>query len=159
MQSTDWQKIGLLIAVCLLLVGCGRSDPAERARQDESIAERDLANEGEERQIEDNTGGDYSKSTETQQPDDSYEKAIAELDKAIELSPRSADAYFERGAARLKHRELDMAIEDFRTAIKLDPRHARAYLMRSQAYEALGDRDAAKQDRAKALELDPSIDD
>lgn len=159
MQSTDWQKIGLLIAVCLLLIGCDPADPAARARQDESIAERDSANEREERQIEDNTGGDYSKSTQTQRPEVSYEQAIAELDKAIKLNPNSAHAYFMRGDLRLGHRELDMAIEDFRTAIKLDPRHARAYLMRSQAYEALGDRDAAKQDRAKALELDPSIDD
>jgi tetratricopeptide (TPR) repeat protein len=48
-----------------------------------------------------------------------YDEAIADLDKAIELSPEFAMAYSNRGAAYINKGEYDKAISDSNKAIKL----------------------------------------
>ncbi len=51
----------------------------------------------------------------------SAEKAIPYLNRAIELNPRSADSFVERGRAYAGIRRNEEAISDFSRAIKLDP--------------------------------------
>ncbi|MDP6957695.1 MAG: protein kinase, partial [Planctomycetota bacterium] len=52
------------------------------------------------------------------------EKAVEELNKAIVLFPRYADAFFYRGIARKSLARPDLAQKDFSEAIRLDPTHA-----------------------------------
>ena len=59
--------------------------------------------------------------------------AIADYTKAIELDPRSADAYFHRGLLLFDKEAYDAAIADLSTVITLDPKHANAYLWRGIA--------------------------
>ena len=50
-----------------------------------------------------------------------FEKAIADLTKAIELDPTDAPAYKNRGDAYWQEGELDKATADYNKVIELDP--------------------------------------
>lgn len=49
------------------------------------------------------------------------EKAIRDFDRAIELDPRLARAYANRGLARLRRGEEVMAAKDFERCLEVDP--------------------------------------
>jgi len=51
--------------------------------------------------------------------DGEYEEAIVELNKAIELNPEYADAYYNRGIAFDKSGEVAQAISDYEKCIEL----------------------------------------
>ncbi len=51
--------------------------------------------------------------------DGEYEEAIVELNKAIELDPEYADAYYYRGLAYDKSGEVAKAISDYEKCIEL----------------------------------------
>ncbi len=148
-------QIGMILAQA---VGCGPATPERKAEIDISEAESDLAKEKEVRALDEATGGDDGKMTELESPKQLDQQALAELNKAIEEDPNSADAYYERGFFYIQHDEELNAIDDFTQAIKRNPKLARAFLMRSRAYEALGETDRSKKDREEALRLDPNID-
>ena len=63
-----------------------------------------------------------------------YKEAIDALNKAIEIDPNCAGAYFNRGLAYGKLGRSEKAIEDFSEAIKLNPNYAYAYYNRAAAY-------------------------
>ena len=65
-----------------------------------------------------------------------YDKAIADYDEAIELDPKDAVAYNNRGVAWYAKNEYDKAIADFNEAIRLDPEDAVAYINRGNAWYA-----------------------
>ena len=52
--------------------------------------------------------------------------SITDLTKALELDPRSAEAFTYRGAAKLAKTDAEGAIADFSKALELNPRAARA---------------------------------
>ncbi len=85
------------------------------------------------------------------------DKALKFLNKAIELYPRFAEAYYSRGLAYAKRKgNYDQAISDFSKAIELDPRNAGSYAYRGAAYaKGKGNYDRAISDFSKAIELDP----
>jgi len=60
-----------------------------------------------------------------------FEKAIADYDQAIRLSPRNAKAYYDRGLARVELKRFDQALADYDATIRLDPRFDEAYLSRA----------------------------
>ena len=60
-----------------------------------------------------NSARDYVKRGVTRFSKGDIEGAIADLNKALELNPRFAEAHFNRGKARRAKGELDGAIEDF----------------------------------------------
>ena len=96
-----------------------------------------------------------------------YKEAIALFDKAIQLNPYVADAYYNRGLAKFrlgesenarenaqKARELyQEAINDYTQTIKIIPNHFRAYNNRGHAKKALGQGEAAQADFKKAKAL------
>jgi tetratricopeptide (TPR) repeat protein len=86
-----------------------------------------------------------------------YEKAIADLDQAIELDPEYALAYNHRGAAYFSLGEYEKAIADYDRAIELDPEYAMAYNNRGYAYLNLGEYEKAIADWDQAIELDPEL--
>jgi tetratricopeptide (TPR) repeat protein len=67
-----------------------------------------------------------------------YTRAIAELDRSIELDPRSGVAYQNRGWALEEAGRIDAALRDYDKAIELDPRDAWAHCQRAKVLDRLG---------------------
>lgn len=80
--------------------------------------------------------------------------AIINFTKAIELDPKYANAYFNRGIAYSNLKKYPEAIADYTKAIELDPKYADAYYNRGGAYKALGKTKEANADFAKTKELE-----
>jgi tetratricopeptide (TPR) repeat protein len=85
-----------------------------------------------------------------------YDRAIADCSEAIELDPKLAAAYSERGKAYAAKGNTQRAIADYNEAIKLDPEHAAAYRNRGRVHFAEGDNDRAIADYTEAIKLDPN---
>lgn len=86
-----------------------------------------------------------------------WDKAIPDLNFAIELNPDLADAYNNRGWAYNGKREFETAIPDLDKAIKLAPQMKLAYNNRGWAYHEIDKYDPALTDLNKAIELDPKL--
>lgn len=84
-----------------------------------------------------------------------YDLAIKDLDRAIELSPKQAGLFSNRGSAYRKKGQPDRAIADFNQAIALDPNLLLGYWNRGLAYQTKGDSERATADYNKALSLNP----
>ncbi len=72
---------------------------------------------------------------------DKYEfqsEYIYEYDRALELNPNDADAYFCRGCVYLTYTMFEEAIKDFTKVIELDFTPTDAYLKRGIAYGSMG---------------------
>lgn len=101
------------------------------------------------------------------------EQAVTDYTRAIELEPRNANAYHNRGSTSDKVGPLfdyssifayppvssqlgriDDAIADFTRAIELDPSNASSYNSRGLARDRAGVRDEALEDFTKAVELE-----
>jgi tetratricopeptide (TPR) repeat protein len=57
----------------------------------------------------------------------SYKEALAELNKAIEIDPRNAEAYYWRGRTLVDLGRLDQGVDDFKAAVKFKPDYAEVY--------------------------------
>ena len=83
-----------------------------------------------------------------------HEKAISDLNKAIQINPKNAEAYNNRGYAYVNKGQYDKAISDFTKAIEINPRSASAYNNRAFVYIVrLGNENKACSDLKKACEL------
>jgi tetratricopeptide (TPR) repeat protein len=82
--------------------------------------------------------------------------AMEDYNKAIELDPNYADAYYNRGLAHYDLKEYERAIEDYNKAIELDPNYVNAYYNRGLAYYYLMQYERAIEDYNKTIELDPN---
>ena len=80
-------------------------------------------------------------------------KSIADYDKAIQLDPKYAAAYNNRGIAHYARGELDNAITDFVKALQLRPDFAAAYNNRGLARKTQGDLAGAIADSERYLAL------
>ena len=83
-------------------------------------------------------------------------KAIAALDKAIELNPKLCDAYLRRAMFFGSTGDHEKAINDATKVIQLDPAQAAAYFNRGIAWSARGDERKAIDDLTKSIELNPN---
>ncbi len=86
-----------------------------------------------------------------------YDRAIADLGKAITLNAEDANAYVRRGMAYEAEGDHQDAIADFSTVIRLKPTYASGYTMRGGAYEMVGEKHRAIADFRIALALDPCL--
>ncbi|OHB76820.1 MAG: hypothetical protein A2Z25_04050 [Planctomycetes bacterium RBG_16_55_9] len=84
-------------------------------------------------------------------------EAIANYDRAIELSPQCARAYNNRGGAYLILSDHAQAICDFNKAIELAPTYVSAYHNRANAYLDSEQYAEAIADYTKAIELNPGF--
>jgi tetratricopeptide (TPR) repeat protein len=82
-------------------------------------------------------------------------KAFAYFNRAVELDPKNAVAYNERGEARTFIGQDTAALADFEKAIKLKPDLAKAYINRALYNENLKHYPKAILDFNKAIELNP----
>jgi tetratricopeptide (TPR) repeat protein len=71
-----------------------------------------------------------------------YETAVRDYSKAIELNPKYATAYNNRGFAYMKLSKYNEAIIDFDKAIELNSKYATAYNNREIAYNRLNDKES-----------------
>jgi tetratricopeptide (TPR) repeat protein len=83
-----------------------------------------------------------------------YQSALGDLNRAIELEPRSG-YYFERGIAYRGSGESEAAMEDFHQAIELEPGNPAPYIDLAAQYRYHGDFDASLELLDVAIGLDP----
>lgn len=83
-----------------------------------------------------------------------YLQALENFDKAVELDPNLAEAYYFRGRVQLDDKKADA---DFTKAIELKPDYPEAYFRRGLKNDLNNDRAAALRDYNKAIELDPKF--
>ena len=81
--------------------------------------------------------------------------SVQDYTKTIELNPKDALAYYNRGCAKGKLGDFTGAIKDFNTVIELDSKNAEAYYNRGGAKTDLKDYTGAIKDFNIAIELDP----
>ena len=84
-----------------------------------------------------------------------YKKAIKAYDRVIEIDQDFADAYYNRGVAKVRLKEFQEAIEDFNKAIELKPDDIFCYLNRGVAKDQIKEFREAIEDFDKAIDLDP----
>lgn len=87
----------------------------------------------------------------------SYDRAIADYDRSIELRPDFAAGYSNRGLAFAKTGQYDVAIADFNQALKLKPADPNTYLRRGNAYFDQQAYDQAITDYSRAVALKPDF--
>jgi tetratricopeptide (TPR) repeat protein len=85
-----------------------------------------------------------------------YDDVIAVQGRAIELDPRRAAFYNQRGLAYSNSTRHAQAIPDYTRAIEIDPRPSGVYNNRGWAYLELGKLDESLADLQKSLEIDPA---
>ncbi len=86
-----------------------------------------------------------------------HKGALDDLNRAIDMNPRNAEAYCLRGFIKSRScvKGEKQAIEDFNRAIEIDPVYAEAYCNRGDAKVFHGDYKKAIEDLTRAVELDP----
>jgi len=80
-------------------------------------------------------------------------KALAEFNRAVELSPDS-DNYYQRAATYQELDEHRLALDDLDRVIAFNPDSSQAYFARAQSKRALGDKDGAMRDYNQGRLLD-----
>ncbi len=85
------------------------------------------------------------------------EKAMGDLDRAVELYPRDVATLVNRGVAKEAKGDHAGAIQDYSAAIAVDAGCAAAYGNRGSSKHAAGDLDGAMEDYTKAVTLAPDL--
>lgn len=83
----------------------------------------------------------------------SYESAIADFSKALEIDPSYTDAYMRRGNIFVSRGLYDAALNDFNKAIEVDPCLAEAYHRRGMVYYRLREYEYAIIDFSSAINI------
>ncbi len=100
------------------------------------------------------------KALEQEKAETQFEAAEADFKTAFGHHPKPAERYallVNRGALRLRRRQLDDAIKDFQEAIALKPDQVVAYISLGQAYRQQGRFDAAVEQFTSAIRLKPEM--
>lgn len=83
--------------------------------------------------------------------------AVAELDEALKLDPKLAEAHDAKGLARLAEGDVASAVAEFRRAIELKPALSEAHLGLGLALGQTGELDGAAKEFQAAIQLRPSF--
>ena len=84
-----------------------------------------------------------------------YRLRSREFTRAISISPRWLEPYFQRSFARRKSGDKAGALADLDAAVAIDPKSAVAFFQRALLKREQGDRDGAIEDYGQSLKLDP----
>jgi tetratricopeptide (TPR) repeat protein len=84
-----------------------------------------------------------------------HDRAIADYDETVRLSPGDAQAYYNRALVHYRQRDADRAIADYSEAIRLDPAYAAAFVNRGITHITKKDYDRALKDLNEGLRLNP----
>jgi tetratricopeptide (TPR) repeat protein len=85
------------------------------------------------------------------------DRAIEDYNKAIQLNPNLAEAYYNRGVAYDDKGQYNEAIKDFDEAIRINPNLVEAYCNRGVAYYAKGQYNEAIKDFDEAIRINPNL--
>ena len=88
-------------------------------------------------------------------PRQDYANAMADFDKAIQLDPKQAYAFSNRGRLYQAKNEYERAVQGYTKAIQLDPRRTADYRGRGYIFYLMGFTDLAMADLDRAIELAP----
>jgi tetratricopeptide (TPR) repeat protein len=83
------------------------------------------------------------------------QQKIALYTKAIDLDPKNAEAYNNRGNAYYERQQYDLALADFSAAITHRPDYRAAYFNRGNTYSEQKEYDRAINDYSRAIALKP----
>ena len=86
-----------------------------------------------------------------------YRGALTDLDRAIAINPRSAEAYISRSEANFALSNGRAAKDDANRALQLKPNSAKAYVARASAKIGLSDLAGARADADRAIQLAPDL--
>ena len=84
-----------------------------------------------------------------------HDRAIADYNEAVRLSPGDAQAFYNRALVHYRKRDADRAIADYSEATKLDPTYAVAFVNEGIAHITKKDYDRAFTDLNEGIRLDP----
>ncbi|MDQ6787441.1 MAG: TonB family protein [Acidobacteriota bacterium] len=84
----------------------------------------------------------------------SFDLALVDYNKAIELNPKDTSSYLSRAHVYSGKKDYKLAISDYDKTIELNPKDSAAYFNRGDSYEKMGDSQKAVADYQKAIELD-----
>lgn len=82
-----------------------------------------------------------------------YAEMLADIEHVINLSPRMAIAYYNKGCILAEQGYIDGAIQAFGKAIELEPRLGVAFYNRGYLYLQIGDSTNGMADLSRAGEL------
>lgn len=85
------------------------------------------------------------------------DKAVADFNEALRLSPGNSLAFYNRGNVFFDRGDMRKAIADFDAAVAAEPKFALAFYNRGLAYENLGERDKSIADYRATLALIPDF--
>jgi tetratricopeptide (TPR) repeat protein len=85
----------------------------------------------------------------------SYDAAIVDATKAIEINPKLVEPHFNRGRSYLFKKNYADALADANKAIEFNPQSADAYKFRAEVFDKTGEK-AKAADRRKAEDLKKS---
>ncbi len=85
-----------------------------------------------------------------------YDRALAAINRAIEIAPRSS-WYSNRGNIYKELKKWDLALADYNQALTLNPNNSRAYIARADVYEERKEWDLALADYNRAIEIDANF--
>lgn len=85
-----------------------------------------------------------------------HDKAISDLDKAIEINPNYVLGYYNRGVIYKRIGEMEAALIDFSRTIELDSVHISAYIERGIVFSEMGFNGKSLEDFNKVIEIDSS---
>lgn len=85
------------------------------------------------------------------------DKRISLYTEVLEIDPKNAMAYNNRGYAWVEKGDYDRATEDYNKAIKLSPQLAETYYNKGVLYRRQGDYDQAIENYTKATETNPHL--
>lgn len=139
--NTQWEKLNKKPELLDILQPINKAEQVEERKREES---KEL------------TAWDYIRRGNRAYDEKSYQIAIVEYQKAIEVDSELNVAYNNWGAACNNLKQYEKAIEVCTKAISLDRNDAAAYNNRGFAYSGLKEYENAIQDYSKAIELDPN---
>jgi tetratricopeptide (TPR) repeat protein len=84
-----------------------------------------------------------------------WDKALADLSKAVELDPKDANAFYNRGVVYEHKGDGELAITDYTKAIALNPKDPDAHFGRGNVYYHSDDFDNALKDYEMTIKLNP----
>lgn len=90
---------------------------------------------------------------DAQLADDSFQHALNDWKKALELDPNSASPHYMIGNVQMLQGDWDAACINFTKAIEIDPKDAASYQRRGEIYKHLGDTIRSDSDLTRAAEL------
>lgn len=85
-----------------------------------------------------------------------FGSALEQYNKAAEISPGFAEAYYHKGRAYTELNDYTSAVKEYSKTIKLNPNHEKAYINRGFIYNELKEFGNAINDFQKGVEINPA---